>query len=126
MNKESFSSRRRGRRVTSSWHVWLVAFLTLNSANSACAFGSKRPVPPPREVCFIGATSCACYDSRFKEAPPGTLPIPCEADEDLARASDGVCYLRPFHLCRGYNAFSPGDYQALQEWQARECRGSKD
>lgn len=112
--------------MMSSLRAWLAAFLILSSASNACALAPKRPVPPPREVCFIGTTACACFDSRFSEAPPGTLPIPCDEDESLARAAGGgVCYLRPFHLCRGYNAYSPRDYEALQEWQSRECRGGK-
>jgi hypothetical protein len=112
----------------SSSRAWLVVLATLSSvSNTACALAPKRPVPPPREVCFVGSTSCACYDSRFKEAPPGTFPISCDEEKALARAAgDGVCYLRPLHLCRGYNAYSPDDYSALQEWQARECRGSRD
>lgn len=116
--------------MTSSLRVWLAACLILSSVGfEACAFAPKRPLPPPREVCFVGSASCACYDSRFDSAPPGTTPIPCDdPSERIAERlpisrGEGVCYLRPFALCRGYNAYSPTDYDALQEWQSKECRG---
>lgn len=107
--------------------VCFVASLSLSVSFSACAFGpKKRPPQPEREVCLIGDAGCICFDSRFEEAPPGTYPISCGDDERLASRGDGVCYIRPFPECRNYHAYSPADYDAVQEWIRNQCYGPRE
>jgi len=105
--------------------VWLVVFLSWSVSSSACALGKKRPPQPEREVCFIGDQDCICYDPRFNEPPAGMLPIACDREGEETQGRD-TCYIRPIVACRNYQAYSPADYDALQEWLSRNCYGPRD
>jgi hypothetical protein len=129
MRSQRFRSRSKESSTTRRGLAWLVVLASLSVASSACAFGpKKRPPQPEREVCFVGEYSCACYDPRFDSAPPGTTPISCDEDGRLQEKSsgNGACYLRPFALCRNYQAYSPADYDALQEWVSGQCFGPRE
>lgn len=87
--------------------ILLGASLNLSAACScAHAMGKpQRPHQPPREVCVIGDAGCLCFDPR--------LPV------------DQQSYRRTFAECVNYIATNPVDYDAGQEWVARNCFGPR-
>ena len=100
----------------------LVASVSLSVASSACAFGpKKRPPQPKREVCLLGDLGAICFDPRFDEPPAGTFPISCERNGER-----DTCYIRPYPEALNYHAYSPADYDALQEWIRSQCFGPRD
>lgn len=90
---------------------WLVVSLSLSAASSELAhgFGSKRPARPAREVCVLGESGCLCFDARLDE--------------------DKRSYIRPYTKkftdggCLDFIATNPVDYDAGEEWIARNCFG---
>lgn len=86
----------------------LVVLLNL-SASNCLAFGSKRPVRPVREVCVLGESGCMCFDPRL----------------DPEKQS----YIRPYDKkfteggCLDFVATNIIDYDAGEEWIAKNCFG---
>lgn len=107
MNNGTLSASRSPSKTIRLALILFVVCLSLSVACScAWAFGRpKRPDQPPRELCVVGDAGLVCFDPR--------LPV------------DKQSYVLPFPESVNYIATNPVDYDAGQEWVARNCLGPR-